>query len=430
MVAETKYYDILGVTPTATDAELKKAYKIGALQFHPDKNANNPEAEEKFKVISHAYEVLSDSQKRHIYDQYGEAGLEGGAGGGGGMDAEEFMASMFSGNGFASFGNMFSGGMGAGMGRNRGAARKARTIAHTHMVSLEDIYRGKISKLALQRSIICSKCEGRGCKAGAAKHCPGCNGQGTKIYERNFGGRFQVTCADCKGEGEIIKDRDRCKQCQGKKTVVDRKVLHVHVDKGVRSGTRVEFRGDGDQAPGYQAGDVLFEIQEKPHPRFRRIDDHLFYNCKIDLVTALAGGTIYVEHLDDRWLSVDILPGEAITTGSMRIVAGEGMPSHRHHDHGDLYINFEVTMPEKDWTQNPEAFEALRKFLPSPAVQNVPPAESMTEPYDLDEVEPEMQAAIQEHVAELKRAEQEKSSRQQHGSAGGATAEGVQCATQ
>jgi len=278
-----------------------------------DKNAHNPAAEDKFKEISSAYEVLSDPQKRSIYDQYGEAGLEGGAAGGG-MAAEDLFAQFFGGGGGGFGGGL--GGMFGGM-QNRGPP-KARTIHHTHKVSLEDIYKGKISKLALQRSIVCPKCNGVGGKEGAVRRCSGCDGHGVKTMMRQMGPmiqRFQTMCPDCNGEGEIIKEKDRCKQCHGKKTIVDRKVLHVHVDRGVRSGTKVEFRGEGDQAPGIQAGDVVFEIEEKPHPRFTRKDDDLFYKCEIDLVTALAGGTIYIEHLDDRWLSVDILPGESISPG-------------------------------------------------------------------------------------------------------------------
>lgn len=277
-----------------------------------DKNHNNPAAEQKFKEISHAYEILSDSQKRQVYDQYGEAGLEGGAGEGG-MAAEDLFAQFFGGGGLGGgFGGMFG-----GMNHQRGPS-KAKTIYHVHNVSLEDIYRGKVSKLALQRSIICPKCEGRGGKEGAVRKCQGCDGQGTKTMMRQMGPmiqRFQTVCPDCNGEGEIVKDKDRCKQCFAKKTVVDRKVLHVHIDRGVRSGTKVEFRGEGDQAPGILAGDVVFQIEQKPHPRFTRQDDNLIYKAEIDLVTALAGGTIYIEHLDDRWLSVEILPGEAIAPG-------------------------------------------------------------------------------------------------------------------
>lgn len=228
------------------------------------------------------------------------------------MAAEDLFAQFFGGGG--AFGGM--GGMFSGM-QNRGPP-KARTIHHTHKVSLEDIYKGKVSKLALQRSIICPKCSGAGGKDGAVRRCSGCDGHGVKTMMRQMGPmiqRFQTMCPDCNGEGEIIKEKDRCKQCHGKKTVVDRKVLHVHVDRGVRSGTKIEFRGDGDQAPGIEAGDVVFEIEEKPHPRFARKGDDLHYKCDLDLVTALAGGTIYIEHLDERWLSVDILPGEAIAPG-------------------------------------------------------------------------------------------------------------------
>ncbi|KAH6691631.1 chaperone protein dnaJ 2 [Plectosphaerella plurivora] len=387
MVKETKYYDVLGVAPTATEAELKKAYKVGALKFHPDKNAHNPAAEDKFKEISHAYEILSDSQKRAIYDQYGEAGLEGGAGGGGGMAAEDLFAQFFGGGG--GFGGMFGG----GGGQSRGPP-KARTIHHTHKVSLEDIYRGKISKLALQRSIICTKCEGRGGKDGAVKRCTGCDGHGMKTMMRQMGPmiqRFQTVCPDCSGEGEIINPKDRCKQCSGKKTVVDRKVLHVHVDKGVKSGTKVEFRGEGDQAPGIQAGDVVFEIEQKPHARFTRKEDDLFYKAEIELVTALAGGTLYIEHLDERWLSIDILPGEAISPDAVKMVRGQGMPSYRHHDNGNLYIQFTVKFPEKGWLQDEAGFESLRKLLPAPPAESAPPPNAMTEPADLEDIDSQAQ---------------------------------------
>ena len=277
--------------------------------FPTDKNADNPEAAEKFKELSHAYEILSDPQQRSVYDQLGEEGLEG-AGAGGGMGAEDLFAQFFGGGG--PFGGMFGGGM-----RDTGP-KKARTIHHVHKVNLEDIYRGKVSKLALQKSVICSGCEGRGGKEGAVKSCTGCGGSGMKSMMRQMGPmiqRFQTVCPDCNGEGEIIRDKDRCKRCNGKKTVVERKVLHVHVDKGVKDGHKVEFRGEGDQMPGVMPGDVVFEIEQKPHDRFTRKGDDLFYQAEIDLLTALGGGQFGIEHLDDRWLTITIAPGEVITPG-------------------------------------------------------------------------------------------------------------------
>ncbi|KAJ9623305.1 chaperone DnaJ [Exophiala oligosperma] len=386
MVKDTKFYEILGVDPSASEAQLKSAYKKGALKHHPDKNAHNPDAAEKFKDLSKAYEVLSDPQKRQLYDQYGEEGLEQG-GMGGGMAAEDLFAQFFGGG--SAFGGMFGGGM-----RDTGP-KKARTIHHVHKVSLEDIYRGKVSKLALQKSVICPACEGRGGKEGAVRTCTGCNGAGMKTMMRQMGPmiqRFQTVCPDCQGEGETIRDRDRCKRCMGKKTVVERKVLHVHVDRGVKSGHKIEFRGEGDQMPGVLAGDVVFEIEQKPHARFQRKDDDLFYHAEIDLLTALAGGQIYIEHLDDRWLTVNIFPGDPITPGAIKVIKGQGMPSFRHHDFGNLYIQFDVKFPDKSEIQN---VEMLEQILPPRMQQKLPPADGMVEDFDLEEVDPRQQARAQ-----------------------------------
>ncbi|KAL2435260.1 Mitochondrial protein import protein mas5 [Exophiala dermatitidis] len=378
MVKDTKLYEILGVDPSASEAQLKSAYKKGALKHHPDKNAHNPDAAEKFKELSKAYEVLSDPQKRAIYDPYGEEGLEQG-GMGGGMAAEDLFAQFFGGGG--GFGGMFGGGM-----RDTGP-KKARTIHHVHKVSLEDIYRGKVSKLALQKSVICPACEGRGGKEGAVKTCTGCNGAGMKTMMRQMGPmiqRFQTICPDCQGEGEILRERDRCKRCMGKKTIVERKVLHVHVDRGVKSGHKVEFRGEGDQMPGVLPGDVVFEIEQKPHPRFQRRDDDLFYHAEIDLLTALAGGQIFIEHLDDRWITVNIPAGDPITPGMVKVIKGQGMPTYRHHDFGDLYVQFDVKFPDKTELQN---IHLLESVLPPRMQQKLPPPDSMVEDFEMNEVD-------------------------------------------
>ncbi|CAD0093063.1 unnamed protein product, partial [Aureobasidium vineae] len=421
MVKDTKFYETLGVAPDASEAQLKSAYRKGALKFHPDKNPS-PEAAEKFKELSHAYEVLSDSEKRQLYDQYGEEGLEQG-GMGGGMNAEDLFSQFFGGGGGGGFGGMFGG----GMGRETGP-KKARTIHHVHKVSLEDMYKGKISKLALQKSVLCPKCDGRGGKEGAVKQCTGCNGQGMKMMMRQMGPmiqRFQTVCPDCNGEGEIVREKDRCKQCHGKKTTVERKVLHVHVDKGVQSGTKIDFRGEGDQMPGVEPGDVQFEIEQKPHPRFQRKGDDLFFQAEIDLLTALAGGAIYVEHLDERWLTVEIKPGEVISP-EIKVIRGQGMPSYRHHDFGNLYIQFDVKFPDvlpgpDGGAMTDEQKAALESVLPPRSPQNVPPPDAMTEDFSLDKVDSNREGARAQRAAMGEDDDDE-----MHGAGG----ERVQCASQ
>lgn len=279
------------------------------MKYHPDKN---PNAGEEFKDISHAYEVLSDEQKRNIYDSYGEEGLSNEGPGGMGGSAEELFAQFF-GGGLG--GGMFGG---AGGGAPRGP-RKGRDLVHALKVTLEDLYKGKVSKLALQKTVLCGKCKGKGGKEGSIKQCKGCNGTGQKIVMRQMGPmiqRFQALCPDCNGEGEIIPAKDKCKECNGKKVTNERKVLSVHVDKGMQDGQRITFAGEADQAPNTIPGDVVFVIETKDHPRFQRKGDDLFYQAKIDLVTALVGGSFSVEHLDERFLKVEIIKGEVIGPGN------------------------------------------------------------------------------------------------------------------
>lgn len=325
------------------------------------------------------------------------------------MAAEDLFAQFFGGGG-GPFGNMFGGG---GGGRPQGPP-KAKTIAHVHKVSLEDIYKGKTSKLALQKSVICKTCSGLGGKAGAVKSCSGCDGRGVKTITRQMGPmiqRFQTVCPDCGGEGEIIREKDRCKDCHGKKTTIERKVIQIHIDRGVRSGTKIPLYGQGDQVPGAEPGDVIFEIEQKPHERFTRRDDDLHYKAEIDLLTALAGGRLNIEHLDDRWVTIDIIPGEVIAPGKhfysfvgtlltnsgvMKVVRGQGMPSHRHHDFGNLYIHFDVKFPsqigqpteEGGLTLKPEDIAALEKILPRRVEPTPVPADAMTEDFVLEELDP------------------------------------------
>lgn len=353
MVKETKLYDVLECPSTASEAELKKAYRKLALKYHPDKN---PDAGDKFKEISHAYDVLSDSQKRDVYDKYGEAGLSN-DGAGGGMSAEDLFSHFF--------GGAFGGG-GRGRGQPSGP-RRGKDMQHTLRVTLEDLYKGKTSKLAVQKLVVCAKCDGKGGKEGAVKTCNSCNGQGFRVGLRQIGPMVQQIrqpCTDCHGEGETIREKDKCKQCNGKKVVNERKVLEVFIDKGMRDGQRITFSGEADQAPGIIPGDIIIILEEKPHERFRRNGDDLFYEAKIELVTALAGGQFCVEHLDGRMLLVNIAPGEVIRPGERKAVVGEGMPTQRHHDYGNLYVQFEVEFPSPNWT-TPENIAKLEGILPA-----------------------------------------------------------------
>ncbi|WVQ78454.1 hypothetical protein IAT38_000540 [Cryptococcus sp. DSM 104549] len=352
MVKETKYYDLLGVQPGADANEIKKSYRKNALKHHPDKGGDP----EHFKEMTHAYEVLSDDQQRAIYDQAGEAGLSGQGGMGGGVDPQDLFSQLFGGGG-----GFFGGG---GGGRRDPGPRRGRDLVHRISVSLEDLYKGKVQKLALSKSVICKGCEGRGGKSGAVQTCTGCQGRGVKVMLRQLGPmmqQIQQPCGECEGTGEMMNPKDRCKTCSGKKTTSERKVLEVHIDKGMKSGQQIKFAGESDQAPGTVPGDVIIVLEEKPHPHFQRKGDDLFYEAKIDLLTALAGGDFAIEHLDDRALHVTIVPGEVIKPGALKVITGQGMPSYRHHELGDLYVRLTVNFPE---TVTPEAIPLLEKALP------------------------------------------------------------------
>jgi len=369
MVKETKYYDLLEVQPNAGDADLKKAYRKKALRLHPDKGGD-PEL---FKEVTHAYEVLSDPQKRDMYDARGEAGLSEGPGGMGGMDASDLFSSLFGGG---------SGGFFGHGGRGRHEPRKTKDLMHKIAVSLEDLYKGKTTKLALTRHVICIKCKGKGGKDGAMRRCTGCHGTGMKTTIRQMGPmiqQFQTACNECDGNGEVINAKDRCKTCAGKKVVSEKKHLEVHIDKGMKSGQHVTFSGESDQAPGVEPGDVVIVVEEKPHERFKRQDTNLYIQVEVDLLTALGGGQIAIKHLDDRVLVVNLVPGEVLKHGQMKVISGQGMPSHRHHEPGDLFVALEVNFPD---SLDPAAIPHLEAALPPRT-----PIPTFPKNYMIDEVD-------------------------------------------
>ncbi|KAK3847991.1 MAG: hypothetical protein J3R72DRAFT_429624 [Linnemannia gamsii] len=386
MPKETKLYEALEVDPNCSDAELKKAYRKLALKFHPDKTGGA--TSERFQEISHAYDVLSEPAKRQAYDQYGEAGLsgEGGPGGMGGLSPEDL------------FSHFFGGGGGGGRGGRPTGPRRGKDVTHGLKVTLEDLYKGKTTKLALQKNVICEKCEGKGGKEGAVKTCATCNGQGFRVMLRQMGPmmqQIQQPCGDCRGEGEIINAKDKCKFCNAKKVTQVRKVLEVHIDRGMKHGRKIVFNGEGDQAPGTIPGDVVIVLDQREHERFRRSDDDLFYSAKVDLVTALAGGKIQIPHLDDRVLVVDILPGEVIKPGELKAVMGQGMPTERHHDFGNLYIQFEIEFPTANWTDLSQ-IEQLRSILPPATALPALPKGAHVEEVGLTEMDPRQKARAEQ----------------------------------
>ncbi|VAI22915.1 unnamed protein product [Triticum turgidum subsp. durum] len=254
----TRYYEILGVPKDASQDDLKKAYRKAAIKNHPDKGGDP----EKFKELAQAYEVLSDPEKREIYDQYGEDALKEGMGGGGMHDPFDIFQSFFGGGG-----NPFGGG-GSSRGRRQ---RRGEDVVHPLKVSLEELYNGTSKKLSLARNVLCSKCNGKGSKSGASMKCAGCQGAGYKVQIRQLGPgmiqQMQQPCNECRGSGETISDKDRCGQCKGEKVVHEKKVLEVVVEKGMQHGQKITFPGEADEAPDTVTGDIIFVLQQKEHPK-------------------------------------------------------------------------------------------------------------------------------------------------------------------
>jgi len=361
MVKETKFYDLLGVSPKADDNTLKKAYRKLAMKYHPDKNQGDTKAQEKFKNISQAYECLSDPEKRELYDNHGEQGLkEGGRGGGNGGDPFDIF-------------NMFFGG---GRGRDRGP-RRGKDVVHQLAVTLDQMYNGCVKKLALQKKILCPICDGKGIKPeysdrrDAEYDCNTCQGTGRQVKLRQIGPgmmqQVQTVCNRCEGKGHIINPKFVCSGCQGEKTKRERKVLEVNVDKGMEEGQKITFHGEGDQDPGIEPGDVVIVLIEKEHEFFKRKGNDLIVEMEVDLVDALCGMKREITTLDDRILHISTLPGEILNHGELKMVKGEGMPTKGDpFNKGRLIIKFtEIKFPTSEWaSENAHVLAQMSSLLP------------------------------------------------------------------
>jgi DnaJ family protein A protein 2 len=337
MPLEMEYYETLEVTHEADDAEIKRQYRKLALKWHPDKNPGNEAAAAKFKEIGEAYEVLSDNDKRKLYDKHGKKGLQDGGGGGGFSDASDIF-SMF-----------FGGGP-----RSRGEP-KPKDIVHELPVSLEEMYCGKTKKIAATRDRLCPECTGQGVRPGGQEMpCPDCRGRGVRVMMQQLMPgmvqQVQVPCQKCSRRGTIVRPEDLCRGCQGNKIVKERKVLEVHVEKGMKKGDHIRFAGEGDQVPGVKlAGDILILLSQKPHDLFRRVGNMLLVNHSITLQQALCGFELPIEHLDKRMLLIKIPAGQVIDPNYAWTLYREGMPNKGSggSDRGNMVIHFDVAFPEK-----------------------------------------------------------------------------------
>lgn len=337
-------YKALGVAKDADENEIKKAYKKLALRHHPDKGGDV----EKFKEISSAAEILCDPEKRKAYDKYGLAGLEGQ--GGEGHSADDIFSMFFGGGGR----------------RGPSGPQKGEDIVHQIKASLEDLYNGKTTRLAINRNKLCEACEGRGGKVGAERDCSDCNGRGVRVQLRQIGPgmvqQMQSACPACKGEGKIMNEKDKCQSCKGKKTYKDRKVLEVMIEKGMKNGQKIRFSGEADELPGTIPGDVIFVIQEKEHDTFKRKGADLVATLSLQLTEALCGFTKTITHLDGRVLRIDSQPGRIIKPDSVHMIQGEGMPYHGNpFTKGRLFVLFRVEFPS---ALPPQTVRSLVACLP------------------------------------------------------------------
>ncbi len=343
-MAKRDYYEVLGVSKNAGDDEIKKAYRQKALQYHPDKNPNNKDAEEKFKEAAEAYEVLSNPDKRRKYDQYGHAGLGSQGFGGGGMSMEDI---------FSNFGDIFGGGFADffGFGGGRSSGRRVQRGSNLRIkvkLTLEEIARGVEKKVKVNKQIVCNACHGSGAGgSGAVNTCPTCNGRGqvTRVTS-TFLGQMQTTttCPNCHGEGEIVTKK--CSVCMGVGVVKGEEIITVKLPPGVTDGIQLSMSGKGNAAPRNGVpGDLIIVVEEIPHDHFVREELNIYYEHHLSFPEAALGTTIEVPTLDGK-ARVKVPAGTQ--PGKLFRLKGKGIPMlNRQGIIGDELIFINVYVPEK-----------------------------------------------------------------------------------
>jgi len=333
-MAKQDYYDVLGVDRSASEAELKSAYRKLAMQLHPDRNPDDAEAEHRFKEVNEAYDVLRDADKRAAYDRYGHAAFEGAAASGAaGFD--------FSG-GFADiFDEMFGDFVGGGRGRRQSNSRGA-DLRYNLDVTLEDAFAGKQTRVRVNTSVACDTCNGTGAEGGAAPAaCPSCHGAGKIRAQQGF---FTVerSCPTCHGAGRVIENP--CRTCGGAGRVDKEKTLSINIPAGVEDGTRIRVAGEGEAGlRGGPAGDLYIFVSIKPHRFFRRDGADIYCRVPIPMTTATLGGTIEVPTIDGNRARVNVPTGTQ--TGQQFRLRAKGMSVLRSNTRGDMYVQAQVETP-------------------------------------------------------------------------------------
>lgn len=360
-MAESKrdYYEVLGVSKDADDAEIKKAYRALAKKYHPDMNPGDAEAEKKFKEASEAYAVLSDAEKRRQYDQFGHAAFEGGAGGAGGFGGFDFNGADF-GDIFGDiFGDLFGGGGRRG-GRANNGPMKGANIRKSIRITFEEAVFGCKKELEVILKDPCTTCGGTGAKPGTSPEtCPKCGGKGQVVYtSQSFFGTVQnvQTCPSCGGSGKVIKEK--CTSCSGTGYTSSKKKIEVTIPAGIDNGQSVRIREKGEPGTnGGPRGDLLVEVNVSRHPIFQRQDMHIFSTVPISFAQAALGGDVKIQTVDGAVI-YNVKPGTKTDT-KVRL-KGKGVPSLRNSAvRGDHYVTLVIQTPEK---LSAEAKEALRRF--------------------------------------------------------------------
>ena len=368
MAEKRDYYEVLGVDKNATEDQIKKAYRKKAIQYHPDKNPGDKEAEEKFKEAAEAYDVLSNAEKRQKYDQFGHnmgpQGFPGGGGGFGGFSAGGFTMEDI----FSQFGDIFGGrfgGMGGfesagGRSTGRRRTRRGTDIRITMKLTLKDIAEGVTKTIKIPHLVPDPDCKGTGAKDGTAfQTCPTCHGSGSVLHtEQTIFGVQQVhaVCPQCEGEGKVITQP--CQHCHGEGVIKETEQVSFTIPAGVQNGMVLTVKGKGNAAlHGGQNGDLLVVVEEVPHPELIRDGNDVIYNLMLDVSTAALGGSVEVPTITGR-ARLKIQPGTQ--PGKVLRLRGKGLPSTEGYGTGDELVNVMVYIPEGLDADERKAFESLQ----------------------------------------------------------------------